>query len=109
MLADFDPLRDYLGVGITLWGLLLGISFIVAMVDRKKRINQPMLQFILANLIFGPYLLWLTFWCYANGERLENDPDGWMSDMRVLWPLFTIIDAIGFVIVAYGLRQKSPR
>lgn len=66
--------------------------------------NLGKFQFYLAQILFVPIALFLTMWCYQHPEQIDNQPDGWMSDMRMVWPFFVIGDL--FLI---ALFMKSAR
>jgi hypothetical protein len=89
--ADFDPTQGWVGMG--LFALLFAVSFLVAVVDKGKRIRQSTLQFLLAQLIFVPFAVYLTLWCYQNPERLARDPESSSYDMRRYWPFFALFEA----------------
>lgn len=53
--------------------------------------------FLVFNLVWVPYAIYLTLWDYADPEKIAADPDGWTYDMRVFWPYFALFYA-GFAI-----------
>jgi hypothetical protein len=102
VMVNLDPLEHRMLIGISLLALLFGVSFVVAVIDKGKRIDQSVLQIILAHVIYVPLEVYYTLWCYRHPERLAALPDAWMYDMRIGWPWFAILDVI---LLAWFARQ----
>lgn len=101
--AEIDLIEDSPCLGLAAFGLLFGISFLVAVLGGGKRVNQSALQFILAQLIFVPLATWATLWCYQHPERLAATPDAWQYDLRIYWPFLAIFDAI---VITWFIRSR---
>src|SRR5258708_1882828 len=94
LLADFDPIENRGWVGLGLFTLLFGVSFLFAVIDKGRRISQSALQLVLSQMIFIPLGVYLTFWCYGHPERLAADPDAYLYDMRIYWKCFALFQVV---------------
>lgn len=97
-LQGFDICRDSPWIGGAAFILFFGASLVFAIAGGGQW-NLGKFQFYLAHVIFVPIAVFLTMWCYQHPEQIDNNPDGWMSDMRMVWPLFAIGDL--FLIVLF--------
>ena len=100
-LDDFDPTRPWVGGALVVAYFAIGLS--VMRIDKKERISVPTLQLVVIHVVMVPYLVYLTVWCYQHPELLANDPDGWMSDFRPLWPFALLIDG---VLIAWFIYRR---
>jgi hypothetical protein len=99
----FDIHRDSPWIGIAAFALFFGASLIFA-VKGGGQWNLGKFQFWLAQAVFVPLFALLTLCCYAHPEQLDNNPDGWMSDLRPIWPVAAIAD---ICLVAWVLSEKQ--
>jgi hypothetical protein len=102
-METFDPLEHSVFLGATAFGVFFATVFLVGAFDRKQRVNQPLFQFVLAQLIFVPFTVYVTIWCYRHPERLENNPNAMFADMRRLWPLFALFE-LGVIVWLIRMR-----
>jgi hypothetical protein len=86
--------------------------FLAGALDKTQRINQPMFQLVLSQLIFVPLTVYLTVWCYQHPERLDGNPDAVFADMRRYWPFFALFEIGGivwFIRMRWSWNAKALR
>lgn len=87
----FDICRDFKWLAIGSFVLFYAAAFVVYFV-KGDNVNRHVLQFYLFHVIFVPIVVFAVVWTYQHPEQIENNPDGWMSDLRPIWPIFAVID-----------------
>jgi hypothetical protein len=106
LMAEFDLIEDFAWVEGGAFALLFGLSFVVAVVDRKERIDLSTLQVVLAQLLFVPLGLYTTLWCYRHPERAAAQPLPFLWDARVCLACLALFEAL---VIAYFVRLRRSR
>lgn len=102
----FDICRDSPWIVGAATILFFGISLVYAIMGGGQW-NLNKFQFYLFHIIAVPVAVFATLWCYAHPEQIESNPDGWMSDLRPIWPIFAVIDLC--LIAKFMSGRKTRR
>jgi hypothetical protein len=103
---NFDPVQNHWWIVLASLVLLFGLRALIV-AGWGNQVRDDTVWFLLCNLLWVPYVVYLTLWCYAHPERIANDPDGWTYDFRPYWPFFALI-YFGFALW-YGRRFMRRR
>jgi hypothetical protein len=102
-MAGLDPIDDFAWLAGGGFALLFGLSFVVAALDTRGRVNQSTLQVVLAQLILGPLALYAMIYSYQHPERVAAQPLPCLWDIRVCFASLAICEA---ATIFYFLRRR---
>jgi hypothetical protein len=106
LMAEFDLIEDFAWLAGGGLALLFGLSFVVAALDRRGRVNQSTLQLVLAQLLLAPLGLYTALWCYRHPERAAAQPLPFLWDARVCLACLALFEVL---VIVYFVRLRRSR
>lgn len=102
----FDPVENHWWIAPASLVALFVVRAVIVATPQGKNFQGDTIYFLLFNLVWVPYAVYLTLWCYANPEKIATDPDGSTYDMRVFWPFFALFYVVFACFYAHRVMQR---
>jgi hypothetical protein len=102
-MAEFDLIDNFGWVMGAAGALLFGVSFVVAAVDRRGKVNISNLQLVLAQVILAVLGIYTTVWCYHHPERASAQPIPFLWDPVVCFACVALFEG---AVIFYFLRRR---
>ena len=102
--AGIDIHRDFKWLAIASFVLYYVIGTAICACKGEKCDVQAV-RFYVFHAVFVPIVAFVVFWNYAHPEQVEV-PDGWMSDLRSIWPIFAVIDMCYVAVFLNGSEAR---